>query len=244
MSLDYGYGLSTHNLELADLRDLKIDDDVKIRRNHNKDYILRYRNEGNFVLAPASVQNHEHKTDFSELADIDQSVSATKTANDPTPFGLTWNRTTEKFEPYNIPRNLTEVLDSIIAGGVNEAPGTPNIIYFDSNVNKYRLKDVRDYLIPPESAKTKILCIPLHLKVTPNTTIMKTDNTLRRWINSGTWYASYFASGGPASLFYDTTSKKLGLKGTAEQAVLTLKTATQHIYGPTFRGDILVVIKV
>ena len=216
-----------------DIRDIKLNANTKIGRNHNKDYVFRYKNTnadigGHFVLAPAAVQQHDHPAaNLAELGDIDPvSINATMAANDATPFGFSWDQTTLKFVPYNIPRNLEEVLDGIVTGTGTTA-GTPNILYYDSNVNKYKMRDLRLYL-PHENPSVKLIGIPLDLEITPHTVIMKTGNELKRWINSGKWYCSYGAAGN-LSLFWDTQLDILGLKTGDTAATLSMQTASQQM---------------
>ena len=148
MASNYGLGtINSLNFGLEDIRDIKLNANMKIGRNHNKDYVLRYKNDigGHFVLAPAAVQQHDHSAaNLVELGDIDTvSLSATSAANDATPFGFSWDGT--KFVPYNIPRNLEEVLDGTLPA-YSAVAGTPNVLYYDSNVNKYKMRDLRLYL--------------------------------------------------------------------------------------------------
>ena len=181
-------------------------------------------------MTPAAVQQHEHPAEtLAELGDVDSvSLNATMAANDPTPFGFSWDRNAAKFLPYNIPRNLEEVLDGVVSGGV---AGAPNVLYYDSNVNKYKMHDLRNYL-PHENPSVKLIGIPLDLKITPTTAIIKTGNQLRRWINSGEWYCSYdctAASDTPLGLFWDTQLHVLGLKTGPTAATLTMQAAGQQM---------------
>ena len=230
MASNYGLGVTALNIELDDIRDVKINANTKIGRNHNKDYVLRYKNDGShFVMVPAAVQQHEHPAaNLAELGDVDTvSLGATAAANDATPFGFSWDRSASKFLPYNIPRNLDEVLDGTVRAGT---AGIPQVLFYHSNENKYKLQDLRHYL-PHENSDVKLIRIPLHLKITPTTVIMKAGNELKKWINSGEWYVVYSATGATGGsnigLFWDTQLNVLGLKAGVDEGALTMQAASR-----------------
>ena len=233
MASNYGLGIMGGlNLGLNDIRDLKINANTKIGRNHNKDYVLRYKNSdvdgaSHFVMVPASVQQHDHPVaSLVELGDVDSvSIGATAAANDATPFAFSWDKNTSKFQPYNIPRNIVELLGSKVAGG--EA-GVPKVLFYDSNVNQFKMQDLRPYL-PRENPSVKLIGIPLHLKIDQMRTIMKAGNQLERLINCGEWYCSYNVTVGSVGLFYDTQLHVLGLKAGDDAATLTLQAASRQM---------------
>ena len=228
MTSDYGLGVVDKlNPALDDLLDVKVPVDIDRKRNDARDFIFRYNfTTRSFELNPAATQQHDHPTDLSQLTDVDSSIENFKTTNDSTPFAFTWDPNTGNFMPYSVPRNLNELLESVVTVDQNLA-GIPHVIYYDDTDNKYKMRDLRHYIHrPPENPLLKLIDMPLHLTITSLTAIFKNDG-LRRWINSGKWYCSYQweRDSGQITLFKDGQLKILGLKSpdSGETAVLTVK---------------------
>ena len=138
MASNYGLGvIDPLNPGLNDLLDVRIPDDVKKNRNNNRDYCLRWNNSTrNFVLSPTAVQQHDHPIDLGDLTDVsDESIAARKATSDATPFGFTWNRATSTFMPYDIPRNIDELLDSTVLADPGVS-GIPYVLVYNESERK------------------------------------------------------------------------------------------------------------
>jgi len=230
MASNYGLGqMYPQNLELSDIADVIVNP-IKKNSNNNKMFAFQYKHPSKtFNLVKTDVAAHEHPHEhepnsLANLDDIDETVAEMKNSNIATPFGFILNPLTKDFRVHQIiNRDLFEILQQRVTNDDSIFENIPYVIYYNKTDKQFKLIDFRSYVEPAYLYKD----YEIHLKISPIETITKSNNIVKRIINSGNLYLSYQASDN-CILKYDSSLKYLSVSN--EDGYLTLSTINQPMY--------------
>ena len=231
MASNYGLGqMTVQNLELSDIADVTVTNSIKRNSNNNKIFAYQYKHPSKtFDLVPTDVPAHEHPHEhdpnsLASLDDVDETVAEMKNSDTATPFGFILNPLTKDFKVHPIiNRNLVEVLQEEVIANESIRADAPYVIYYNKINKKFTLQLLYTY-INQSNLYNKYA---IHLKISPIETIVKSNNIVKKIINSGNLYLSYQADDG-CRLQYDTVIGKVGIF--AENSKISLSAVNQNMY--------------